>query len=75
MRDRSDSTSDVSAIPVPTLVICGSEDAVTPPALAKAMAQRVPRGSYVEVEGAGHLSPLEQPEQVTLALREFLARL
>lgn len=75
MRDRPDSTSGLSGIRVPTLVICGAEDTVTPPAPAKAMAQRIPGARYVEVEGAGHLAPLEQPDQVTAAVREFLAGL
>jgi pimeloyl-ACP methyl ester carboxylesterase len=75
MRDRPDSTSGLSGIRVPTLVICGAEDTVTPPALAKTMAQRIPGARYVEVEGAGHLAPLEQPERVTEAVREFLAGL
>jgi pimeloyl-ACP methyl ester carboxylesterase len=75
MRDRPDSTSLLSGLSVPTLVICGAEDAVTPPALAKSMAQRIPAGRYVEVEGAGHLSPLEQPDRVTQAVRDFLAGL
>lgn len=73
MRDRSDSTSLLSGIRVPTLVLCGAEDAVTPPALAKTMAQQIPGGRYVEVEGAGHLAPLEQPDRVTGAVRDFLA--
>jgi 3-oxoadipate enol-lactonase len=72
MRDRPDSTSLLSGIRVPTLVICGAEDAVTPPALAKTMSQRIPGARYVEVEGAGHLAPLEQPDRVTRAVREFL---
>jgi pimeloyl-ACP methyl ester carboxylesterase len=75
MRDRPDSTSGLSGIRVPTLVICGGEDTVTPPAPAQAMARRIPGARYVEVEGAGHLTPLERPDQVTAAVREFLAGL
>ena len=75
MRDRPDSTSGLSGIRVPTLVICGAEDSVTPPAPAKAMAQRIPAARYVEVERAGHLAPLEQPDRVAAAVREFLAGL
>jgi 3-oxoadipate enol-lactonase len=75
MRDRPDSTSGLSRIRVPTLVICGAEDTVTPPAPAMTMAQRIPGARYVEVESAGHLAPLEQPDRVTAAVREFLAGL
>jgi 3-oxoadipate enol-lactonase len=75
MRDRPDSTGVLDGITVPTLVVHGAEDEVAPPALARAMAARIPGARYVEVSGAGHLAPLEQPEQVTRALREFLAGL
>jgi len=75
MRDRPDATSLLGGIRVPTLVLCGAEDAVTPPGPARAMAQRIPQGRYIEVAGAGHLAPLEQPDRVTRAVREFLAGL
>jgi len=75
MRDRPDSTALLSGITVPTLVVHGAEDEVVPPAIARAMAARIPGARYVEVGGAGHLTPLEQPEQVTRALQELLAEL
>jgi len=75
MRDRPDSTAILSGISVPTLVVAGAEDVVAPPALARAMAGRIPGARYVEVTHAGHLSPLEQPDQVTRAMRAFLAEL
>jgi pimeloyl-ACP methyl ester carboxylesterase len=75
MRDRSDATPLLPRIAVPTLVVCGVEDQVTPPAGALAMAQRMPQARYVEIEWAGHLAPLEQPDRVTRAVREFLAGL
>lgn len=75
MRDRPDSTPLLSGITVPALVVHGAEDEVAPPAIGRAMAARIPGAQYVEVEGAGHLAPLEQPERVTRALREFLGGL
>jgi 3-oxoadipate enol-lactonase len=75
MRDRLDSTPDLSGIAVPTLVVAGAEDVVAPPALARQMAAQIPEGRYVEMSGAGHLAPLEQPDQVTRAVRAFLADL
>ena len=75
MRDRPDSTALLSGITVPTLVVHGAEDEVAPPAIARAMAARIPGARYVELGGAGHLAPLEQPEGVTRALREFLGEL
>lgn len=75
IRDRPDSTGLLGDITVPTLVVHGAEDEVAPPLVARAMAARIPGARYVEVAGAGHLAPLEQPEQVTRALREFLGGL
>ncbi|HMA41754.1 MAG TPA: alpha/beta fold hydrolase [Gemmatimonadales bacterium] len=75
MRDRPDSTVLLSGITVPTLVVHGAEDEVAPPAIARAMAARIPGARYVEMGRAGHLAPLEQPERVTRALQEFLEEL
>lgn len=72
MRDRPDSTALLGGITVPTLVVNGVEDEIASPAIARAMAARIPGARYVEVAGAGHLAPLEQPEQLTRALRELL---
>ncbi|HSD31281.1 MAG TPA: alpha/beta fold hydrolase [Gemmatimonadales bacterium] len=72
MRDRPDSTGLLGGITVPTLVVHGAEDEVVPPPIARAMAARIPGAHYVEVAGAGHLAPLEQPERVTRALQQFL---
>lgn len=60
---------------LPTLVIAGSADASTPPAMAQAIAQAVPDAQLVVLEGAAHLGALEQPAAFESALRGFLARL
>lgn len=75
MRDRPDSTVLLGGVTVPTLVVHGAEDEVAPPAIARAMAARIPGARYVELGGAGHLAPLEQPEGVSQALQEFLGEL
>jgi 3-oxoadipate enol-lactonase len=75
MRDRPDSTAQLGGVTVPTLVVHGAEDEVAPPAVARAMAARIPGARYVELGGAGHLAPLEQPEGVTRALQGFLGAL
>jgi 3-oxoadipate enol-lactonase len=72
LRDRPDSCPLLPDIAVPTLVIVGREDILTPPADARAMADAIPRARVVEVPGAGHLSPLENPRAFDAALREFL---
>jgi 3-oxoadipate enol-lactonase len=54
-----------------TLLICGSRDAVLPG--QKAINAAIPGSKLVELEGAGHLSNLEQPQAFTGALQQFLA--
>ena len=72
MRDRPDSVPLLEEIRVPTLVLGGSEDEISPAAGMRAMAQRIRGAKYVEVPEAGHLAPLERPELVNGALEEFL---
>jgi pimeloyl-ACP methyl ester carboxylesterase len=72
MAARRDSTDLLAAINLPVLVIVGSEDALTPIAEGETM-HRALRGSRLEViEGAGHLSNLEQPRLFNAALGDFL---
>ena len=72
MRDRPDSVPLLEEIRVPTLVLGGSEDEISPAAGMRAMALRIRGARYVEVPEAGHLAPLERPELVNGALEEFL---
>jgi pimeloyl-ACP methyl ester carboxylesterase len=75
MAARPDSFDTLRGIEVPTLVVVGDEDGVSPPSDAQAMADAVP-GSRVEViPGAGHLSAVETPEAFNRAVRAFLAEL
>ncbi|MGB7158391.1 MAG: alpha/beta fold hydrolase [Tepidisphaeraceae bacterium] len=71
MRDRPDFTAHLPSIATPTLVIVGEHDAITPPAGAEAMSRAIPKSTYVVVRGAGHMAPMEQPQQVSEALRRF----
>jgi 3-oxoadipate enol-lactonase len=57
---------------VPTLVVCGEFDQATPPALNKAIAEKVAGAKYVELPGCGHCPPLEQPEQFIAAIKGFV---
>ena len=62
-------------ISCPTLVLCGAEDRVTPPALSDALAALIPQAHCVTIDGAGHLPNLEQPAAFNAALDLFLAAL
>lgn len=72
MLARPDSHADLARVRVPTLVICGRQDPVTPLADHQAMAACVPGARLVVIEDCGHLSTIEQPEAVTQALAAWL---
>jgi 3-oxoadipate enol-lactonase len=72
LRDRPDSTSALASIAVPTLIIVGDGDAITPPAVAEAMQREIKGSKRAVIRGAGHMSPVEQPAQVNQAIRRFL---
>jgi pimeloyl-ACP methyl ester carboxylesterase len=62
LMSRPDSTPLLSAIQVPTLVIVGREDTLTPPAEMEEMAGRIRGARFVPIAGAGHLSNIERPD-------------
>jgi 3-oxoadipate enol-lactonase len=73
LRDRPDANPGLKDIAVPTLVIVGEYDAVTPPLAAANMSAQIRGSKLVHIPGAGHLSNVEQPEAFNAAVREFLA--
>jgi len=72
MRTRPDSTDVLPTIHVPTLILVGAEDALTPPMDAEAMHKAVTGSSLVVVPDAGHLSSLENADAFNEALAKFL---
>ncbi|HVD65860.1 MAG TPA: alpha/beta fold hydrolase [Gaiellaceae bacterium] len=72
LRDRADSTSTLADIGVPTLVLVGEEDALTPPEAAKEIFAGVVNGRFAQILGAGHLTPVEHPEEFNEELLLFL---
>ncbi len=69
---RKDSRADLKNIKVPTLVIGGENDQITPPEKAEEMAESIPKAKLVIYQGCGHLSPLEFPDEVNRELKEHL---
>ena len=59
-------------IAVPTLVLCGEHDRVTPPALGTRLIGEIPGARIIEFTGAGHLANMEQPARYNATVREFL---
>lgn len=69
---RPDGRADLAAIRVPTLVLCGRQDALTPADLHMEMAASIASARLVMVEHCGHLATLERPDEVTAAMRRWL---
>lgn len=72
MAQRPDVTSWLPEIKTPALVVCGEQDGISPPAEMRSIAAALPEGTYVEIAGAGHMAPLEQPAAFAEALDQWL---
>jgi pimeloyl-ACP methyl ester carboxylesterase len=70
---REDGAAMLRGLACPVLVLCGRHDVLTPPALHREMAALMPQAGLVVVEDSGHMSPMEQPAAVTLAMRQWLS--
>ncbi len=69
---RPDGRDDLSRVAVPTAVICGDADELTPPDRHQEIAAAIPGAKLTVIPGSGHLSTLEAPEAVSAALRDWL---
>ncbi len=72
---RPDRTAMLSSIRVPTLLLFGQEDVITPPETAQTLASAIPYAQTVIIPKAGHLPPLENADAVNAALLNFLGTL
>jgi 3-oxoadipate enol-lactonase len=70
----ADQRDRAAAIDVPTLVLCGEADKVTPPELSTELAALIPGASSELIAGAGHISNLERPAEFDAAVERFLSR-
>lgn len=75
MAERPDVTSMLGGIHCPTLVVVGRFDAISTPSEMRSIADAIPDAHLVEIAGAGHMSPMENPAGVNAAIMEFLAGL
>jgi len=75
MLHRPEALSVLPTISVPTLLLSGSDDAWSPVSQQETIRRRVPHATLFEIHGAGHMAPLERPDSVAIALREWLLRL
>jgi pimeloyl-ACP methyl ester carboxylesterase len=71
MMDRHDFTEELHQIGIPTLIIAGEEDSITPESVMASMASSVPQSSFKAIPGSGHLSPMENPTDWNQVFRSF----
>lgn len=72
--ERPDNRSLLPTIACPTLVLCGAEDQITPPAIHRDMAVDIPLSRLVILPDSGHMTPIEKAAEVIQELRRLLAR-
>lgn len=74
MMARPDPHDDLARVTVPTLVMCGRQDPVTPVPDHEAIAARIPGARLEIIENCGHLSTIEQPDSVNRLLIDWLRK-
>lgn len=75
MAGRTDTTSYLSKIKIPTLFLCGEDDRLTPPDVMELMAEQIPGSQFEIVPDAGHMSPIENAPFINNKIKKFLARI
>lgn len=75
MLGRPDSTPQLGSITVPTLIVVGDEDVITPVKEARAMQAKIPGSRLEVIAAAGHLASVERPAAFNHVLTEFLGAL
>jgi pimeloyl-ACP methyl ester carboxylesterase len=74
MLNRPEVMSVLPTIAVPTLLLSGSDDTWSPVSQQQSIRRRIPHATLFEIHGAGHMAPLERPDSVAIALREWLLK-
>ena len=71
----ADQQDRARAIDIPTLVLVGAEDPVTPPALSRELAALIDGARYVELPGASHLANLDRADLFNVEVERFIAEI
>jgi 3-oxoadipate enol-lactonase len=72
MAERPDMTGSLGSISVPSVIIAGTADQLLPMERMQTLAQMLPKGWLVEVQGGGHMLMMEEPQHVAGALRQLI---
>ena len=73
LANRQDATNWLADINVPTLLLCGEYDGISPPDEMRAIADALPQAQFEIIKDVGHMAPLENPQAVNQIIRRFLA--
>jgi pimeloyl-ACP methyl ester carboxylesterase len=74
MAERADFTGLLDQIDCPTLVIVGEHDMISPVEETRSIAKSIPQAVFAVIRKAGHMSPVENSDDVNRVIREFLDR-
>ncbi len=75
MAGRTDTTRYLNEIRIPTLLLCGEDDRLTPPDIMELMAEQIPNAHLEIVPGAGHMAPIENASFVNSRIKKFLVKI
>lgn len=75
LAQRTETCSVLGEIKVPTLILCGEEDIITPPEKSRYMQQHIRHSEFHLIRSAGHMSNMEQPQAFNKHLLDFMAKL
>lgn len=75
LANRSEMCESLKSIKIPTLIICGIEDTITPLEQSKYMVEKIPNAKLQIINKAGHLTNLEQPIKFNKAIDDFISGL
>ena len=75
MAERPDTTDVLESITCPVLVVCGEDDASSPPSEMLEIAQLIPNSTFMEIPKAGHLPPVETPQHYVDVVERFMESL
>ena len=73
MAQRVDASPWLPLIDLPTLVVCGEHDGISPPSEMRSLAESMRQATFVQLDGVGHMAPLESPAEFNARLTEWLA--
>jgi pimeloyl-ACP methyl ester carboxylesterase len=74
MAGRTDTTEALAKIKIPTLIMVGEHDVLTPPAVSRMMSEKIPHSQLHVIQNAGHMSNVENTEDFNRQIGRFLVQ-